>query len=67
MTLDHLSPGRLPLSVGLGTPEQAEFACFGEQTGQRIRAGKPNEGLDILAGLWTGKPFSYSGNHYQIE
>lgn len=67
MTLDHLSPGRLTLSVGSGAPEQAEFACFGEQTDQRIRAEKLNEGLDILAGLWTGKPFSSSRNHYQIE
>ncbi len=23
--------------------------------------------LDILAGLWRGKPFSYQGKHYKVE
>jgi hypothetical protein len=26
-----------------------------------------DEAIDILNGLWTGKPFSYDGKHYQIE
>lgn len=67
VTLDHLSNGRLTLTVGLGEPEQAEFAYFGEQTDRRIRAEKLDEGLDILVGLWTGKPFSYRGRHHHIE
>ncbi len=67
VTLDHLSNGRLTLTVGLGAPDQAEFACFGEEIDRRIRAEKLDEGLDILTGLWTGKPFSYSGKHYKIE
>jgi len=67
VTLDHLSHGRLTLTVGLGEPEEAEFAYFGEQTDRRIRAEKLDEGLDILTGLWTGESFSYSGKHYQIE
>lgn len=67
VTLDHLSGGRLTLTAGLGIPEGPEFAVFGEETGLRIRAEKLDEGLDILAGLWTGKPFSYSGKHYQID
>ena len=67
VTLDHLSGGRLILSVGLGAPAKAEFAYFGEQTDPHIRAEKLDEGLDILDGLWSGKPFSYRGKHYQIE
>lgn len=67
VTLDHLSKGRLTLAVGLGAPEQAEFASFGEPTNPRIRAEKLDEGLDILTGLWTGKPFSYHGKHYQVD
>ena len=26
-----------------------------------------DEGLDVLTGLWSGQPFSYSGEHYHIQ
>jgi len=26
-----------------------------------------DEALSVLVGLWTGEPFSYSGQHYRIE
>lgn len=67
VTLDHLSGGRLILSVGLGYPPDADFAQFGEEPDAKVRAAKLDEGLDVLAGLWQGKPFSYQGMHYQIE
>lgn len=67
VTLDHLSRGRLTLTVGLGEPASTEFEYFGEQPDPRIRAEKLDEGLDILAGLWTGKPYSHQGKHYQID
>jgi alkanesulfonate monooxygenase SsuD/methylene tetrahydromethanopterin reductase-like flavin-dependent oxidoreductase (luciferase family) len=66
-TLDQLSGGRLILSVGIGEPADAEFACFGEDPDPQVRAEKLDEGLDILAGLWSGKKFGYQGKHYQIE
>jgi alkanesulfonate monooxygenase SsuD/methylene tetrahydromethanopterin reductase-like flavin-dependent oxidoreductase (luciferase family) len=67
VTLDHLSQGRLILTVGLGHPPEAEFAHFGEDPDAKVRAAKLDEGLDILVGLWRGKPFSYHGQYYQIE
>jgi alkanesulfonate monooxygenase SsuD/methylene tetrahydromethanopterin reductase-like flavin-dependent oxidoreductase (luciferase family) len=67
VTLDHLSQGRLILTVGLGYPPAAEFAHFGEDPDPKARAAKLDEGLDILAGLWRGKPFAYRGRYYQIE
>lgn len=67
VTLDHLSQGRLILTVGLGFPPEAEFAHFGEDPDPKVRAAKLDEGLDILAGLWSGKPFHYHGQYYQIE
>ena len=66
-SLDHLSGGRLILGVGLGDPPEAEFAQFGEEADVRVRAAKLDEGLDILAGLWSGKPFRYDGTHYHIQ
>lgn len=65
-TLDHLSGGRLILTVGLGYPPDADFAQFGEDSDPKVRAGKLDEGLDILVGLWRGKPFSYEGKHYRV-
>jgi alkanesulfonate monooxygenase SsuD/methylene tetrahydromethanopterin reductase-like flavin-dependent oxidoreductase (luciferase family) len=64
-TLDHLSNGRVILSVGLGAIDTG-FESFGEVTDRRTRAELLDEGLDILIGLWRGQPFSYSGRHYTI-
>jgi hypothetical protein len=66
-SLDQLSNGRLIFGVGLGYPPDVEFGMFGEETNDRLRAEKLDEGLTILSGLWTGKPFSFSGKHYQLE
>ena len=66
-TLDHLSGGRLILGVGLGDINDEGFTHFGEATNPRQRAELLDEGLDILTGLWSGKPFSYNGKHYQVE
>lgn len=67
VSLDHLSNGRLTFGVGLGDPPQSEFAAFGEETDSKIRARKLDEGLDILAGLWSGEPFSYTGRHFRVD
>ena len=67
MSLDHLSNGRLILSVGLGEPGDTEFGQFGEETDVKVRATKLDEGLDVLAGLWRGKSFSYQGNEPGTE
>jgi len=64
-SLDHLSKGRLILGVGLGVP--VEFDTFGQDSDNKARAAKLDEGLDILSGLWKGEPFEYHGQAYQIE
>jgi alkanesulfonate monooxygenase SsuD/methylene tetrahydromethanopterin reductase-like flavin-dependent oxidoreductase (luciferase family) len=66
-SLDHLSDGRLTLGVGLGNPPEADFKVFGEETDWVVRAEKLEESLDILMGLWSGKPFSHKGKHYQLD
>ena len=65
-TLDRLSNGRLILSVGLGAIETG-FAKYGEELDRKKRAEMLDEGLDVLAGLWSGQPFSYNGEHYKIQ
>lgn len=66
-TLDHLSGGRLTVGVGLGGPPGLEFGDFGEESDPRVRAARLDEGLDVLQGLWTGRPFSYVGRHHRVS
>lgn len=66
VTLDHLSKGRIILSVGLGAVDTG-FEAFGEVTDRRTRAELLDEGLEVLTGLWRGQPFRYEGKHYQIN
>ncbi len=66
LTLDHLSDGRVILGVGLGASDDASFTRFNEETNAARRAGMLDEGVDILAGLLSGEPFCYSGEHYSV-
>ncbi len=67
LSLDQVSAGRLILGVGLGYFPGEEFADFGEEPDAKVRAGKLDEGLAILAGLWRNEPFSFAGEHFQIH
>ena len=67
VTVDRLSGGRMTLGVGLGTPVEAEYGAFGEPMAARELASRLDEGLAVLAGLWTGEPFSHHGAHYTVE
>src|ERR1700722_6228461 len=66
-SLDRLSGGRVILGVGLGSPAYGDFGIFHEPQGARERADMLDEGLDVLAGLWSGERFSYSGQHYTVD
>jgi len=65
-TLDHLSNGRLILSVGLGVVESCDYARFGEDPDNVVLAEKLDESLQIITGLWSGKRFSFRGTHYSV-
>ncbi len=67
VTLDHLSGGRLVLPVGLGALDDSGWGRVGEPTERRTRAERLDETLEILTGLWSGKPFGYQGRHYRFE
>lgn len=65
-TVDRLSGGRVTLSVGLGALDSG-FAEFGEVCDRRTRAELMDEGLQIMAALWTGQPVSHEGVHYTLK
>jgi Luciferase-like monooxygenase len=63
VTLDRLSGGRLVLGVGLGVPYEDEYGTWGEPTDPRVLAERLDEGLTVLAGLWSGEPVRFRGRH----
>ena len=67
VTLDHLSNGRLTLPVGLGTVEDGGYRNVGEELDRKKRAQMLDESLEIINGLWSGEPFSFRGEHYNVE
>jgi hypothetical protein len=68
VTIDHLSKGRLTLGVGLGAAnDDGGFFKVGEEMDLKVRAERLDEGLEIMNGLWGGKPYSFSGEHYRVD
>jgi alkanesulfonate monooxygenase SsuD/methylene tetrahydromethanopterin reductase-like flavin-dependent oxidoreductase (luciferase family) len=67
VSLDHLSGGCLILGVDSGDVSEKGFTHFGEATDPKRRAGLLDEGLAILTGLMSGRPFSYEGEHYTVD
>lgn len=68
VTADHLSKGRLILSVGLGAAEDdAGFYKVGEAMDLKVRADRLDEGLAVIDGLWTGRAYTFAGKHFRLD
>lgn len=70
--VDQLSDGRMILGVGLGDTGEAvgvdaSLARFGEELDPKRRGEQLDEALEIIAGLWSGEPFSFHGRHYTVD
>jgi len=65
--VDQLSEGRLVLGVGIGDPGDPGYTHVGEETDTHVRAGILDEALQIVAGLWTGEPFTFRGQHFKVD
>jgi probable F420-dependent oxidoreductase len=63
-SLDLLSKGRLILPVGQGW-NATEFGVLG--VNQKQAAGRMEETIEIMRRLWTGKPATFQGKHFQFE
>jgi alkanesulfonate monooxygenase SsuD/methylene tetrahydromethanopterin reductase-like flavin-dependent oxidoreductase (luciferase family) len=66
-TLDQLSGGRVVLPVGLGALDDGAFSRVNEVTDRVERAKRLDESLQILAGVWTGEPFTFHGEHFSVD
>ena len=66
VSLDYLSSGRMIVGVGIGDA-LAEFKNLGEVADPKTRGAMLDEGLQVVNGLWSGKPFSFVGEHYTVK
>ncbi len=66
VSVDQLSGGRLVLGVGIGVGDE-EWGNLGEETDLPTRGAMLDEGLEVLAGLWSGERFSYDGAYYSVR
>ena len=68
-TVDLISGGRLQLGVGVGgafnAMQQAEWR--NAQVNQRTRAPRLEEMLQVIKGLNSGQPYSFSGQHFELD
>ncbi|GHO56738.1 LLM class flavin-dependent oxidoreductase [Ktedonobacter robiniae] len=67
LALDQLSNGRFILGVGSGDAGEAGFTRVNEASDAKERAKMLDEALDVIVGLWSGDPFSYEGQYYQVR
>ncbi|GAA2755154.1 LLM class flavin-dependent oxidoreductase [Actinopolymorpha rutila] len=67
VSVDVLSGGRLILGVGSGDGHEPGFGAVGEPAHPRERAERVDEGLAIIAALWTGRPVHLDGTHYRVD
>jgi alkanesulfonate monooxygenase SsuD/methylene tetrahydromethanopterin reductase-like flavin-dependent oxidoreductase (luciferase family) len=63
-TIDVISNGRFDLGVGQGYAP-GEFAAYG--VNRKTRAGRLEEGIEVIRGAWTQDDFSYAGKHYNVS
>jgi hypothetical protein len=66
-TLDRLSRGRVLLGLGIGSERTPEFHGLGEETALPRRASMLDEGLELLASMWSGEPVHHQGEHYRVD
>jgi alkanesulfonate monooxygenase SsuD/methylene tetrahydromethanopterin reductase-like flavin-dependent oxidoreductase (luciferase family) len=62
--LDHLSGGRLDVCVGAGH-RPLEYIAYGYSP--KTRPSRMEEGLQVLKGAWTQRPFSFHGRYYDFD
>lgn len=63
--VDRISGGRLILGTGLGAPK--EHSTFSGSYDPSELGRRYDEALDVVVGLWSGEPFSYSGEFFTVE
>ncbi|MFF4410401.1 LLM class flavin-dependent oxidoreductase [Streptomyces sp. NPDC001404] len=65
-TFQRHSGGRLLLNIVTGG-ERDEQARFGDHLSKAQRYARTSEFLTVLRGAWSGEPFTFQGEHYDLR
>jgi hypothetical protein len=65
-SVDRLSGGRLVFGAGLGFTLQAEYGTWGDSAEPPVIARRLDEGLEVLARLWSGEQVDFRGEHLTV-
>ena len=65
-TLDVLSDGRLDVGLGTGWMRTDYDGAGLPFDPPKVRFERFAEALEVLRGVWSDGPFTYTGNHYRI-
>jgi alkanesulfonate monooxygenase len=65
-TYQHISGGRLLLNVVTGG-DADEQQRFGDWLNHDARYRRTEEFLQVVRGVWTGRPVNYDGEHYAVR
>ncbi len=66
-TIDVLSGGRFELGIGTGWIEEQYVAAGIRYDPPGIRVSRFEEAITVIKGCWTGQPFTFAGEHYQVD
>jgi probable F420-dependent oxidoreductase len=66
-TIDILSEGRFELGIGTGWIKEQYDAAGLPYDEPRTRVDRFEEAIEIIKGCWTGEPFTFAGDHYQVD
>lgn len=66
-TLDSVAPGRVALNVVAAWWAEEARQFGGRFTTHDERYVQAKEFVDVLNGLWSETPFSFTGKHYELE
>src|SRR6202046_2047550 len=64
-TFQRLTGGRLLINIVTGGDSEEQRRC-GDWLSHDERYARTDEFLTIVRGAWSGRPFDFSGEHYQI-
>jgi len=66
-TIDVLSGGRFELGIGTGWIEEQYNAVGIRYDPPRARVDRFEEAIAVIKGCWSGEPFSFAGEYYQLH
>jgi probable F420-dependent oxidoreductase len=66
-TIDILSGGRFELGIGTGWIKSQYDAAGLSYDSPRVRVDRLEEAVAVIRGVWSGEPFTYQGDHYQVD